>query len=128
MLLDWAGAFPVRRGEADVQAIQTAVELCRQGHIVVMFPEGTRRRKGLHKRLAAKPRAGAAMIALRAGVPLVPAAVRGTDRLARLAPMRVNYGAPIPLDDLQGVDLREAAQIATERLMAEIARLESLED
>ena len=128
VLLDWAGAFPVRRGEADVQAIQTAVELCRQGHIVVMFPEGTRRRKGLHKRLAAKPRAGAAMIALRAGVPLVPAAVRGTDRLARLAPMRVNYGAPIPLDDLQGVDLREAAQIATERLMVEIARLESLED
>ncbi|HST16880.1 MAG TPA: lysophospholipid acyltransferase family protein [Gaiellaceae bacterium] len=127
VLLDWGGAFPVRRGEADVQAIQTAVELCRQGHVVVMFPEGTRRRKGLRKRAHPRARPGAALIALRAGVPLVPAAVLGTDRLARLAPLRVHYGAPIPLDDLQGVDLREAAQIATERLMTEIARLESLE-
>jgi hypothetical protein len=40
--------------------------------------------------------------------------------------MRVYYGAPIPVDDLQGVELREAAQIVTERLMTEIARLESL--
>src|SRR5438309_12011935 len=34
-LLDGAGAFPVRRGERDEQAIQTAVELCREGHVVV---------------------------------------------------------------------------------------------
>jgi 1-acyl-sn-glycerol-3-phosphate acyltransferase len=128
VLLDWGGAFPVRRGEADVQAIRTAVDLCRDGHIVVMFPEGTRRRKGLRKRVAVKARPGAAMIALRAGVPLVPAAVRGTERLARFAPLSVTYGAPIPLDDLQGIELREAARIATERLMAEIARLESLEE
>ena len=46
VLLEWGGAFPVNRKEADVKAIQTAVELCRCGHIVVMFPEGTRRRKG----------------------------------------------------------------------------------
>jgi 1-acyl-sn-glycerol-3-phosphate acyltransferase len=128
VLLGWGGAFPVRRGEADVQAIHTAVDLCRGGHIVVMFPEGTRRRKGLRKRVEVRARPGAAMIALRARVPLVPAAVRGTDRLARLGPMRVTYGAPIPLDDLQGVDLREAARIGTERLMAEISRLESLND
>jgi 1-acyl-sn-glycerol-3-phosphate acyltransferase len=126
VMLGWAGAFPVRRGEADVQAVQTAVELCREGHVVVMFPEGTRRRKGLRKRKHTKARAGAALIALRAGVPLVPAAVLGTDRLSRLARMRVYYGAPIPVDDLQGVELREAAQIVTERLMTEIARLESL--
>jgi len=128
VLLDWGGAFPVRRGQADIESINTAVDLCRGGHIVVMFPEGTRRRKGLRKRVAVKPRGGAAMIALRAGVPLVPAAVRGTDRLARLGPLRVTYGAPIPVDDLVGVESREAARIATERLMTEIARLESLEN
>ncbi len=127
VLLEWGGAFPVRRGEADVQAVHTAVDLCREGHIVVMFPEGTRRRKGLRKRTAVKPRLGAAIIALRARVPLVPAAVRGSDRLARFGPLVVTYGAPIPLDDLQGVELREAARIATERLMDEIARLESFE-
>ena len=127
VLLEWGGAFPVHRKEADVQAIQTAVELCRCGHIVVMFTEGTRRRKGLRKRTRPKARPGAALIALRAGVPLVPAAVLGTDKLARLHPLRVHYGEPIPLDDLEGLELREAARIATERLMAEIARLESLE-
>ena len=46
VLLDWGGAFPVRRGEADVQAIRTAVDLCRDGHIVVMFPEGTQAPEG----------------------------------------------------------------------------------
>jgi len=40
----------------------------------------------------------------------------------------VTYGAPIPVDDLVGVESREAARIATERLMTEIARLESLEN
>ncbi|MEX1357825.1 MAG: lysophospholipid acyltransferase family protein, partial [Gaiellaceae bacterium] len=53
-LLDALGAFPVRRGEGDVEAIRTAVELCRSGQIVVMFPEGTRRRKGLRKKWEAR--------------------------------------------------------------------------
>jgi 1-acyl-sn-glycerol-3-phosphate acyltransferase len=119
-----AGAFPVRRGEGDLEAIETAVELCRRGHIVVMFPEGTRRTKGLRKRYEARPHTGAARIALEAGVPLVPAAIKGTDRLARLGPVRVAYGPPIPLDEVAEREPREAAQEATDRLMAEIARLE----
>jgi hypothetical protein len=57
-------------------------------------------------------------------VPLVPAAISGTDRLARLGPLRVAYGPPIQLDDLAGVDLRQAAQTATERLMETIHQLE----
>jgi 1-acyl-sn-glycerol-3-phosphate acyltransferase len=123
-LLDAGGAFPVRRGRGDVKAMRTAVELCRQGEVVVMFPEGTRRSKGLRKTREAKAHNGAARIALDAGVPLVPAAVRGTDRLARLARLRVDYGPPIPTDDLAGLDTRTAANEATDRLMAEIHRLE----
>jgi 1-acyl-sn-glycerol-3-phosphate acyltransferase len=118
-----AGAFPVRRGERDTEAIATAARLCREGHVVVMFPEGTRRKKGLRKRHAARAHTGAARIALDAGVPLVPAGIVGTDRLGRLARLRVAYGAPIPLDDLAGRD--DAAQVATERLMAAIAELEA---
>ena len=125
-ILDAGGAFPVRRGEKDEQAIQTAIDLVREGHIVVMFPEGTRRRKGLFKTREAKAHSGAARIAIDAGVPLVPAGIRGTDRLRNLARLRVDYGAPIPLDDLAGIEPREAAQIATDRLMAEIDRLEHL--
>src|SRR5690349_4897074 len=50
LFLDQAGAFPVRRGQRDVLAIETAVALAREGNVVAMFPEGTRRQKGLVKR------------------------------------------------------------------------------
>jgi 1-acyl-sn-glycerol-3-phosphate acyltransferase len=123
LILDVGGAFPVRRGERDVEAIETAVRLCREGHVVVMFPEGTRRRKGLRKKREARAHTGAARIALEADVPLVPAGIRGTDTLTRLGPLRVAYGPPIALDDLRGRD--DAAQAATDRLMDEIARLEA---
>jgi len=73
-----AGAFPVRRGEHDVQAIETAIRLCKEGKVVAMFPEGTRRSKGMRKKFSARPRGGSARIALAAGVPLVPAAIEGT--------------------------------------------------
>ena len=124
-ILRGAGAFKVRRGEADTNAIDEAVELCRQGEIVVMFPEGTRRAKGLRKKWTARPHSGAARIALLAEVPLVPAAIGGTDRLGRLGPIRVRYGEPIPVDDLRGTEIREASQVATDRLMTEIGRLEA---
>ena len=117
------GAFKVRRGERDAEAIETAIELCRAGHIVVMFPEGTRRRKGLRKKWRAKAHTGAARIALDAGVPLVPAGIVGTDRIARLARLRVIYGPPLTLGDLAGHE--DAATLATERLMAAIAELEA---
>lgn len=116
-LISSGGGFPVRRGERDVEAIDTAIELARNGDIVGMFPHGTRQRKGLVKKHQPRAHSGAARIALEAGVPLIPAAISGSDRLSRLAPLRVRYGTPIPLD---GLDPREA----TERLMAEIERLQ----
>lgn len=124
-IISAAGAFPVKRGTGDQEAIKTAADLARAGEIVVMFPEGTRREKGLRKKYEARPHTGAARIALEAGVPLVPAAIKGADRIGRLGPLRVVYGAPIPVDDLAGRDPREAATEATERLMAEINRLEA---
>src|SRR5262245_13831255 len=75
LVLNNAGAFPVRRGQRDIAAIETAVNLVKGGHVVTMFPEGTRRSKGLTKKWEARPRSGAARIALEAGVPLVPAAL-----------------------------------------------------
>jgi 1-acyl-sn-glycerol-3-phosphate acyltransferase len=124
-LLDALGAFPVHRGQRDTVAIETAVRLAREGNVVTMFPEGTRRTKGLMKKREARPRSGAARIALEAGVPLVPAAVRGTDRLLRLGKLRVVYGAPVDIEDLRGQEPAEAAQEATARLMARIEELEA---
>jgi 1-acyl-sn-glycerol-3-phosphate acyltransferase len=115
-LIRAGGAFKVRRGERDVEAIATAVDLVRSGHVVVMFPHGTRQRKGLVKKHEPRAHTGAARIALDAEAPLVPAAIAGADRLSRLARLRVRYGKPL---DVAGLDPREA----TDRLMSEIARL-----
>jgi 1-acyl-sn-glycerol-3-phosphate acyltransferase len=128
-ILKPAGAFPVRRGMGDEEAIRKAVELAKAGEVVAIFPEGTRRNKGrlkkaMNKSLRARPRSGAARVAIQAGVPLVPAAIGGTESLMRLGPLRVAYGKPIELDDLKDMDIRNASKVATERLMESIHALE----
>jgi 1-acyl-sn-glycerol-3-phosphate acyltransferase len=115
-LLKTCGAFKVHRGRADREAIETAVRLARQGHVIAMFPEGTRRAKGLRKKYRAQAHSGAARIAIEAGVPLLPAGIRGTNGLRRLEAWRVRYGAP--------VEVSESATETTERLMAAIHELE----
>jgi 1-acyl-sn-glycerol-3-phosphate acyltransferase len=125
LVIKGAGGFRVRRGRADAEAIETAVSLARDGHVIAMFPEGTRRKKGLRKTRQAAAHTGAARIALDAGVPLVPAGIRGTDGLRRLQAWRVRYGAPITVDDLRDLPPAEAARIATERVMDAIAELEA---
>jgi 1-acyl-sn-glycerol-3-phosphate acyltransferase len=123
-ILTAAGAFPVRRGTGDEEAMEKAVQLAKAGEIVAIFPEGTRRNKGVVKKHKARPHTGAARVALKAGVPLVPAAIGGTESLTRLGPLRVAYGPPIELEDLKDMDLRRGAKIATERLMEAIHALE----
>lgn len=125
LIIHAGGGFRVRRGEQDEEAISTAVGLARDGHAVVMFPEGTRRRKGMRKKHEARFRSGAARIALEAGVPLVPAAIAGTQRLARLGPLRVAYGAPVDVGDLAGRPVGDAARVATERLEGAVTELEA---
>jgi 1-acyl-sn-glycerol-3-phosphate acyltransferase len=110
------GAFKVHRGRADREAIVTAVQLARGGHVIAMFPEGTRRRKGLRKKHTAHAHSGAARIAIDARVPLVPAGIKGTNGLSRLSRWQVRYGAPVEVSD----DPAET----TERLMAAIHALE----
>ena len=122
-ILRAGGAFPVRRGEGDLEAIEAAKEITRKGGIVAMFPEGTRQTKGLRKKFAHRPRSGSARIAMEAGVPLVPAAVKGSDKLLRLHKLKVGYGEPVPYDDLLELPPRDAHQAATERLMQRIYAL-----
>ncbi len=110
------GAFRVHRGRADREAIATAVELAKEGHVIAMFPEGTRRRKGLRKKHRAEAHSGAARIAIEAGVPLVPAGIKGTNGLRRLERWRVRYGSPVEVSD--------SAAETTKRLMAAIHELE----
>jgi 1-acyl-sn-glycerol-3-phosphate acyltransferase len=124
LVIAGGGGFKVKRGEQDEEAIATAVTLAREGHVVVMFPEGTRRKKGVRKKHEARWRSGAARIALEAEVPLVPAGIAGTDRLARLARLRVAYGSPIDVGDLAQLPVGKAARLATDRLADAVRELE----
>lgn len=72
-LLKKAGIFGVERGKSDVTAIKTAMSYLKNGENVLMFPEGTRIKDGVDKYgNESEAKAGAAMLAMRTGAPLVP--------------------------------------------------------
>jgi 1-acyl-sn-glycerol-3-phosphate acyltransferase len=102
MVMRAAGCFPVRRGERDTAAVRQAIEIARAGGLVGIFPQGGLRRgtglDELHR--------GAAMIALRAGVPLVPV---GLGR----RPAFVRVGEPLaPEGDARALTARLGAALA----------------
>ena len=74
------GGFPVRRGEADAEALQTARAILLAGGVVVMFPEGTRVEQ---QDALGSPHHGAGRLALETGAPIIPAAITGTSHLWR---------------------------------------------
>jgi 1-acyl-sn-glycerol-3-phosphate acyltransferase len=117
------GAFPVRRGRGDIDALETAAELVREGEIVLVFPEGTRLGKTDWTKLRDPFHRGAALVALQAGAPLVPMAVMGTDRITRFGRVRILCGAPVDIDDLRDLPRREAAVTATQRLRSALEAL-----
>lgn len=130
-LLAWAmprlWSFPVNRGEPDRTAITTATELLRSGELVGVFPEGSRSLEGVEELGAAH--GGAAFIALRADVPVLPVAFTGTEkvwprgkRFPRLARTAIRIGAPVdPGDILPSSGRKERVSALTEVLMRRIA-------
>jgi 1-acyl-sn-glycerol-3-phosphate acyltransferase len=101
-LLVRLGAFPVRRGQADEDALETARTVLRQGGLLALFPEGTRIRDPDQ---LGHPRRGAGRLALETGAPLVPCAITGTEKIFRggfPVPRRVQvaFSEPIPVSDL----------------------------
>jgi 1-acyl-sn-glycerol-3-phosphate acyltransferase len=77
-LLSGLGAFPVRRGSADPDALETARLHLENGRVLALFPEGTRYRDPDALRA---PRKGAGRLAIEARAPIVPCAISGTERL-----------------------------------------------
>jgi 1-acyl-sn-glycerol-3-phosphate acyltransferase len=126
LLLHAAGAFPVRRGESDVGAFETAVELAKSGEVVVVFPFGMREKVARRKRIELYAHGGAARIALAAKVPLVPAGIAGSDRLPMPTKLRLAFGAADLLDGLGDMRPRDAAVVATELLAERITELRAI--
>jgi 1-acyl-sn-glycerol-3-phosphate acyltransferase len=79
-LLPRLGAFPVRRGASDAQALDTARTILSQGGLVVVFPEGTR---VAEPDALGSPHHGAGVLALETGAPILPTAIVGTSHLWR---------------------------------------------
>jgi len=97
-VLHWTGAFPVRRGEADREALRQARRLAREGHVVGVHVEGTRQRLGY----PGPVKIGGVMIAMQEGVPILPCAVetfRWGVKNARAC--AVVWGEPMSLDGLR---------------------------
>jgi 1-acyl-sn-glycerol-3-phosphate acyltransferase len=120
-LLVRLGAFPVRRGQADEDALETARVILQQGGLLALFPEGTRIRDPDE---LGNPRRGAGRLALETGAPLVPAAITGTERLF-LGPIpkprrvQVAFSEPIPVSDL-AASPEGAARLVEEMLWPEV--------
>jgi 1-acyl-sn-glycerol-3-phosphate acyltransferase len=117
-ILRWAGAFPVRRGEPDREALRRARTLVADGKVLGIHVEGTRQRAG-HPGTA---RRGAALIAMQEDVPILPLGLEtfgwSFGRPKRCAAV---WGRPLDLRDLPRG--REGSAEATERIRTEIERL-----
>jgi 1-acyl-sn-glycerol-3-phosphate acyltransferase len=92
------GTFSVRRGESDREAVRMMRGIVRDGKALGLFAEGTRQRSGVPGEV--KP--GAAMVALQEGVPVVPAAIHGSQgwRVGSFRPVSVSWGEPMTFADL----------------------------
>jgi 1-acyl-sn-glycerol-3-phosphate acyltransferase len=92
------GAFPVRRGASDEEAIGTARTILQQDQVLALFPEGTRVRD---PDVLGSPRRGAARLALETGAPLIPTAMTGTERRRLHLPrsVQISFGEPIDVAD-----------------------------
>ncbi|MDD4237767.1 MAG: lysophospholipid acyltransferase family protein [Desulfotomaculaceae bacterium] len=111
-----SGAIPVRRDVTDRNAVRTALRLLQAGEVVGIFPEGTRSKS----EEMLKPHLGSAMIALKAGTPVVPVAVSGTRGM--FGKITVYVGSPIHFQSVTKATKADLESVS-DRIMSEIALL-----
>lgn len=98
-------AFPVRQGAGDIGAVRQAVQKLKEGHVLNLYPEGSRTEDG--NLLPIQP--GVALIAKKAGVPIVPVVVEGsfkvwpcTRKFPKPGRVKVLYGPALNIEGLKG--------------------------
>ena len=123
-MINGYSTLPAHREAVDAQLLRTALNVLKCGRALYIAPEGARNPAGL---AAAKP--GAAYIALRANVPIVPVAITGTDRIfpelrrGRRQKVEMVIGTPYRLPDLPPAQRRHALTECTQLIMQRIAAL-----
>lgn len=111
-------AFPIKRGAGDRGAIRESLKILESGRLFGIFPEGTRSKTG--ELQVGKP--GAAMIALKANVPILPVALIGTNKFP--GKIKVIIGQPIHFERYYGQKVgREELEEVTSEVMGQIGNL-----
>ena len=124
------GAFPVRRGEVDLAAFKTALQILQNGSAMVIAPEGHRSENGALQ----QGREGAIMLSLRSGAPILPVAVWGGKPLwknlsrLRRTPMWFYVGEPVIPAATGAKPTRERMRDMSNELMVRIAEMMPPED
>ena len=119
-VLSALGAFPVTRGSADREALKRCIAVLEAGEPLVLFPEGTRQSGPIVQPLFD----GAAYVAVKAGVPIIPVAIQGVEH-GISAPVIITYGPawqPTSQSGVMTIDPDEMTQL-TDTMMIHIARL-----
>lgn len=122
-LLKALGAFPIKRGKSDVGALKAAINILKNGENLVIFPEGKRSKDGNLNR----GKSGAALIAIKAGVNILPVGIGG--KYGLLKKITVKIGKPVTLDEYFGQKLEttELQNLTAEKIMPAIAFLAGVE-
>lgn len=124
-LVDVAGGIWLDREQVDMQALRKALQVLKDGAIFGLAPEGTRSPTGAM--IAAKE--GASYLAITSGVPIIPAALTGTERTLqewlrlRRPLLKIRIGEPFRLPPMPRGDRQEAMRRGTDEIMCRIAVL-----
>jgi 1-acyl-sn-glycerol-3-phosphate acyltransferase len=133
-LLPRVWTLPITRDSADRTAIVRATNLLKAGEVVGIFPEGTRQVAGALEAGTSEPHAGVAFIALRAGVPVVPVGISGTEhalprgaKIPRFPRVTVRFGQPVCPEEFEGHERKERLGLMTAEIMRRVAAQRALD-
>ncbi len=116
-------AFPVRQGKGDTSAVKETIRRLQEGHILNIYPEGSRTETGELLPI----QAGVALVIKRAAVPVVPVVIDGsfkawprTRKVPRCTAIRVLYGPPLAVEGLKGDQIVELIDRTFRKMLADL--------